>query len=75
MTLQGELYDIATGARIFSVRVTGKDSDNAFSGTAYASFGSVGNDGYSSFLQSPLGKVLQAAVTEMTKKVAAPIPR
>jgi len=75
VTLQGELYDIANSTRILSVRVTGKDSNNAFSGTAYTSFGSVGNDDYSSLLQSPLGKALQAAVAEMTKKVTAPVRR
>lgn len=70
VTLQGELYDVATGARIFSVRVTGKDSNNAFGGTAYTSFGAVGNDGYSGLMESPLGKALQSAVADMTRKVS-----
>jgi hypothetical protein len=71
VTLQGELYDVANGRRIFSVRVTGNDSNNKVSGTAYTNFGSWGNDGYLNFLDSPLGKALQTAIADMTKKVAA----
>lgn len=71
VTLQGELYDVASGQRIFSVRVTGNDSNNAFGGTAYTTFGSWGNDTYRAFLDSPLGKALQSALADMAKKVAA----
>ena len=71
VTLQGELYDVASGKRIFSVRVTGNDSNNALGGTAYTTFGAWGNDSYRTFLDSPLGKALQAALVDMTKKVAA----
>jgi hypothetical protein len=71
VTLQGELYDIATGQRLFSVRVTGNDSNNPLGGTAYTTFGSWGNDGYRNFLDSPLGKALQMALAEMIQKVAA----
>jgi hypothetical protein len=71
VTLQGELYDVASGKRIFSVRVTGNDSNNAVGGTAFTTFGAWGNDNYRAFLDSPLGKALQAAIVDMTKKVAA----
>ena len=71
VVLQGELYDVATGARLFSERVTGVDSSNAIGGTAYTTLGAFGNDSYQSFLESPLGKALRSAVAEMTKKVAA----
>jgi hypothetical protein len=71
VTLQGELYDVASGKRIFSVRVTGNDSNNAVGGTAFTTFGSWGNDNYRAFLDSPLGKALQTALADMTKKVAA----
>jgi hypothetical protein len=74
VTLQGELYDVASGQRIFSVRVTGNDSNNALGGTAYTRFGAWGNDNYRTFLDSPLGKALQAALADMTKKVAAARP-
>jgi hypothetical protein len=71
VTLQGELYEVASGKRIFSVRVTGNDSNNALGGTAYTTFGAWGNDNYRTFLDSPLGKALQAALVDLTKKVAA----
>jgi len=71
VALQGELYDVPIWKRIYSVRVTGKDSNNALGGTAYTTFGAWGNDNYRTFLDSPLGKALQAALVDMTKKVAA----
>ena len=71
VTLQGGLYDVGTGARLFSERVTGNDSNNAYGGTAYTQFGSWGNDSYRAFLDSPLGKALQLALADMTKKVVA----
>ena len=74
VTLQGELYDVATGQRLFSVRVTGENSNNAVGGTAYTTYGAWGNDGYLGFLDSPLGKALQTALADMTKKVAAARP-
>ncbi len=71
VTLQGELYDVASGKRFFSARVTGTETNNAVGGSAYTTFGAWGNDNYRAFLDSPLGKALQAALTDMTKKVAA----
>ncbi len=32
--LQGELYDVATGARLWSERITGRSSNTAVGGTA-----------------------------------------
>ena len=74
VVLQGELYDVATGERLFSSRVTGNDSSNAVGGTAYTTLGSFGNDSYQSFLESPLGKALRNAVADVTKRVAAARP-
>lgn len=71
VTLQGELYSVASGNRLNSWRVVGKQSDNKFGGTAYTTFGSWGSNGYAAFLGSPLGKALQAAIADMVKKVAA----
>jgi len=73
VTLQGELYDVASGRRLFSVRVTGTDSNNALGGAVATTFGTWGNDTYRSFLDSPMGKALQAAIVDMTKKIAASI--
>jgi hypothetical protein len=75
VVLQGDLYDVASGVRLWSERVTGTESNNKFGGTAYTRFGSWGNDSYASFLDSPMGKALQAALANMTKKVAATRPR
>lgn len=75
VVLQGELYDVASGERLFSERVTGNDTSRSIGGTVYTSFGSWGNnDSYSAFLDSPLGKALQTALSEMTRKVAAARP-
>lgn len=71
VTLQGELYDVATGRRLFSVRVTGNDSSTSVGATTYTTFGSWGSDSYQNFLSSPLGKALQTALADMTKKIAA----
>jgi hypothetical protein len=71
VTLQGDLYDVSTGKRIFSDRVGGNSSNNSLGGTAYTTFGSWGNENYGSFLDSPLGKALQSAISELTKKISA----
>ncbi len=48
----------------------GSHSDNKFGGAVYTNLGSW--DGHSSvFLDSPLGKALQQAVTDLVKKIAA----
>jgi hypothetical protein len=74
VTLQGDLYDVASGQRIFSDRVAGNSSNNSLGGTAYTTFGSWGNDSYRNFLDSPLGKALQSAIADLTKKIAAARP-
>jgi hypothetical protein len=74
VTLQGDLYDVATGQRIFSERVAGNSSNSSLGGTAYTTFGSWGNNNYQSFLDSPLGKALQLAIADLTKKIAAARP-
>jgi hypothetical protein len=68
--LQGDLYRVSDGGKITSLRVPGSHSDNKFGGAVYTNIGSW--DGHSSvFLDSPLGKALQQAVTELVKKTAA----
>src|SRR5579872_1109848 len=74
VTLQGDLYDVASGRHIFSDRVAGNSSNNSVGGTAYTTFGSWGNDSYQSFLDSPLGKALQSAIADLTKKISAARP-
>jgi len=71
VTVQGELYEVATGARVFSAKTTGEKSNNAVAGTAYTKFGTWANDDSRAFLASPLGQALETAVAEMTKKLAS----
>jgi Curli production assembly/transport component CsgG len=69
VTLQADLYRIAGGDRITSLRVPGSHSDSKFGGSVYTGLGSW--DGNSSvFLDSPLGKALQQAVAGIVKKIS-----
>ncbi len=69
VTLQGDLYRISDGGKIASLRVPGSHTDNKFGGGVYTNLGAW--DGHSSvFLDSPLGKALQKAVTDLVKKTA-----
>jgi hypothetical protein len=71
VTVQGDLYDVASGKLIFSDRSTATDSNSKVGATAVTQFGAWGNDSYGAFLESPIGKALQKALADMTKKVAA----
>jgi hypothetical protein len=69
VTLQGDLYRVADSGKIASLRVPGSHSDNKFGGGVYTNLGAW--DGHSSvFLDSPLGKALQKAVTDLVKKIS-----
>jgi hypothetical protein len=75
VALQGELYDVASGEQIASLRSTGKETDKKFAGTAWTSLGAWDAGSSQAFLNSPLGKALQSAIAEMVQKVvAAPLP-
>ncbi|MGH7460295.1 MAG: hypothetical protein ACREMA_04615 [Longimicrobiales bacterium] len=73
VTLQGELYDVATGKTIATLRSTGDHSDNKFGGTLWSSLGywDVGNSG---FLDSPLGKAVQESIANLVKKISESVP-
>ena len=75
VALRGVLYDVATGGIISNPSATATHSDKHFSGTAYTNFGAwnAGNNG--SFLDSPLGKALQKAVSDLGRKVAVATER
>ncbi|HKV98548.1 MAG TPA: CsgG/HfaB family protein [Vicinamibacterales bacterium] len=67
--LQSDLYRIADGGKVASLRVPGSHTDNKFGGGVYTNLGAW--DGHSSvFLESPLGKALQQAVTDLVKKIS-----
>ncbi len=70
VTLQGDLYNVADGSKIDSIRVTGSASDRKLGTDVSTDFGSISTGG-SSFENSPIGKALHTAVAELVKKIAA----
>lgn len=68
VTLQGDLYNVADGKKIDSIRVTGRASDTKASAYVSTSLGDITSGG-SSFESSPIGKALHNAVAELVKKI------
>jgi hypothetical protein len=69
VTLQADLYDVASGKKLQSLRLTGSQTDKKISGTAYTSLGSVDTSS-SAFQKSTLGKAMQKAIADMVRQVA-----
>ncbi len=67
VTLQGDLYNVATGEKIESIRVTGKATDRKLGADVSTDFGSVSTGGNSQ--NSPIGKALQKAVADLVKRI------
>jgi hypothetical protein len=67
--LQGDLFNMTTGKKIESIRVTGKNSSNKIGADASTTLGSIGS-GNSGFEDSTLGKALHDAVGQLVKKVS-----
>ena len=70
VTLQGDLYNVADGEKIESLRVTGKATDRKVGADVSTDFGSISTGG-SSFDKSPIGKALQQAVADLVKRINA----
>ena len=70
VTLQGDLYSVADGKLIESIRVTGRASETKLGADVYTTLGSVSTGG-SSFQDSAIGKALTSAVAELVKRIAA----
>jgi hypothetical protein len=70
VSIQVELYSVATGERIRIFRVSGRHSDAQLGGTLYTSFGQLQSSG-TAFMESPLGRALHKAMTELTQKIVA----
>jgi len=66
VTLQADIYDVASGKKLDSLRLTGTQSDKKISGSVYTSLGSVNTDS-PSFQNSTLGKAMQKAIAEMVQ--------
>jgi hypothetical protein len=74
VTLQGDLYNVATGKVIESIRVTGRASDTKVGADVSTDLGSISTAG-SSFQNSPIGKALHKAVADLVKRIAADQPK
>jgi len=70
VTLQGDLYNVATGKKIESLRVTGKASETKVGADVSTSLGDLSSGG-ASFQNSPIGKALHNAVTDLVKRITA----
>lgn len=70
VTLQGDLFNVATGRKIDSFRVTGKISQIKIGADASTRLGDITNSG-SGGSGSALAKALQKSVAALVKKVAA----
>jgi hypothetical protein len=70
VTLQGDLYDVTTGAKIESIRVTGKTSATKVGADVSTTLGDFSN-GDPSFQNSPIGKALHNALADLVKRIAA----
>ena len=70
VTLQGDLYNVADGQKIDSIRVTGKATDKKVGADVSTDFGSISTAG-SSFENTPIGKALQKAAADLVKRIAA----
>lgn len=67
--LQGDLYDTTSGKQMDSIRVTGHASDTHVGADVSTSLGDLSTGG-AAFDNSPIGKALHAAVTDLVKKIA-----
>jgi hypothetical protein len=70
VTLQADIYDVATGKKLDSIRVTQTQSEKKVGAGAATSLGNL--DTASSALQnSTLGKALQKTIAELVKRIDA----
>ena len=74
VALMGQLYNVATGELVATLKASGDHSDSKVSGDAYTSLGSWGGGSDGSFMDSTLGKALQAAIVDLAAKVTAAVP-
>jgi Curli production assembly/transport component CsgG len=68
VTLQADVYDVPSGKKLDSLRVSQTQSDKKISGNANTTLGSV-NSSSSSFQNSTLGKALQKTIAELVKQL------
>jgi len=74
VTLQGDLYNVTTGKLIESIRVTGKASETKVGANVSTTLGGI-SEGGASFQNSPIGKALHIAVSDLVKKIQSDEPK
>ncbi|MEW5916119.1 MAG: hypothetical protein AB1762_06925 [Gemmatimonadota bacterium] len=67
--LQGVLYDVATGERLFATKTRGSHKDNSYSGRVWSSWGSWDVGDHAAFMASPMGQAFLKASREMVKQI------
>jgi hypothetical protein len=67
--LQGVLYDVATGERLFTTKTRGSHKDNSYAGRVWSSWGSWDVGDHAAFLASPMGQAFLKASREMVKQI------
>ena len=68
-SLDGALYDVATGDRVLTVTTRGSHRDRSYTGRVWSSWGSWDVADDAAFMASPLGKAFLEATREMVKKI------
>ncbi len=70
VTLQADIYDVATGKKLDSLRVSQTQSDKKVSGGAITTLGSM-DTSTPAFQNSTLGKALQKTIADLVKRIDA----
>jgi hypothetical protein len=67
--LQGVLYDVTTGERLFTTTTRGSHKDNSYAGRVWSSWGSWDVGDHAAFMASPMGQAFLKASREMVKQI------
>lgn len=74
VTLQADLYDVATGQKLDSLRVSQTDAEKKIAGGAATTLGSM-DTSTPAFQDSALGKALQKTIAELVRRIDAEKPK
>ena len=68
VTIQADIYEVASGKKLDSLRISQSQSDRKISGTVFTTLGSADTSS-TAFQNSTLGKALQKTITELVKRL------
>ena len=68
VTLQADIYDVASGRKLDSLRLTRTQNDRKMSGSVFTSLGSVDTNS-PSFQNSTLGKAMQKVIADLVRRL------